>query len=139
MAGSRQVSGIPEGPENVFTNERRILSQYLLNRVAIRQHPDDLVDWHPGASHARLAVADERVNRYSAEGRVSTSKFNSTPRSLLIHARRQKAAVDHDALAGDEAGRIGGEQNGRAGQLRGPAEAAHGSAQEQLLAALGPI
>src|ERR1017187_5659506 len=59
--------------------------------------------------------------------------------SDLVDAGGQEAAIDGDALAGDEAGAIGGQQDGGADQLIGAAETGHGGAQLELAAAFGAI
>src|SRR5882757_449286 len=52
--------------------------------------------------------------------------------SLSIYARSQEAAIDRNALSGDERGRIRGEENGGPGELWNFAEALHGSAHEEF-------
>ena len=58
-----------------------------------------------------------------------------TRRNSDVHAARQQPAVDDEELAGDEAGRVGGQVHAGAHQLLDAPEAAHGRAHQELLAA----
>ena len=57
------------------------------------------------------------------------------PLRLLIHAAGEEAAIDHDDLTADEAGRFRGQEHRRAGQLADLAETPHRRALLELLAA----
>ncbi len=58
---------------------------------------------------------------------------------LLIYAAGEKAAIHHEHLSGNEAGRLGSKKNRRADQLFRLAKTFHRSAQQQFLAARSPI
>lgn len=67
----------------------------------------------------------------------SRQKENASHCGLLIYAAGEEAAVDSEDLAGHETGRLGGEEDGGAGEFLDLAEAAHGRAQAEFLAARG--
>src|SRR5579863_10645747 len=77
------------------------------------------------------------ANRSSLKA-LSLTVPGSVP-ALLIHAAGEEAAVDDEDLAGDERGRVGGEKDGRADELLGFAEAVHGRAHLEFLAARGIV
>jgi len=62
-----------------------------------------------------------------------------TRENLLVYAAGQESAIDDEDMAGDKAGGIGGEKDRGSGEFLNFAEALHGSADEELLAAAGGI
>ena len=60
-------------------------------------------------------------------------------KTLLVDAAGKEAAVDHENLSGDKGGGVGRQIDGRADQFLRLAEASHGGAHQEFLAAIALV
>src|SRR5687768_8107410 len=96
-------------------------------------------------SISALIMSEPRRMRAEFGMRIQNGGFIPIPQSairfpqsggLLVNAAGEKSAIHHQDFACNEAGRVGNQENCRAGQLFNLAETFHRRAQQEFLPAL---
>lgn len=86
-----EIGGIVQACQDVFAGERGILGEQIIDRVAIGEHSDKLVNRDSRPFHAGLAMTDVRVDGDSV-------KCHGSPSPPSVYCRRTPLAVERSGL-----------------------------------------